>query len=169
MNAVEISLKDTKSKNLVYVEEIKQLKSHNTNMSIESNIIQKRMIDMQNDFNKYKESKEIIENKQKEIDKYKKENDKLSLELMMIKSNESNTVKIDENKSKNIFNSPINEKEQVSKDQHTVTLSIDKYNDLIKSMEDMAYEIKVKTDILDKQKIMILNLQGKTASGIDII
>lgn len=33
----------------------------------------------------------------------------------------------------------------------------------------MAYEIKVKTDILDQQKIMIMNLQGKTSTGIDII
>jgi hypothetical protein len=62
-------------------------------MGTESNILQKRMIDMQQDFNKYKELKEIIDQKQSEINEYKKDNDKLSVELMLIKSNDENFKK----------------------------------------------------------------------------
>lgn len=76
-----------KNLNFNHSEEIKQLKEHNANMSAEGKILQSRMMGMQQDFNKYKSLKDKIDEQAKDIDRRKLENDKLSLELQMIKAN----------------------------------------------------------------------------------
>jgi len=74
-----------KNENSVQKDEIKQLKDHNTNMSAEGKILQNRMMGMQQDFNKYKSLKDKIDSLNKEIETKNVENDRLNLELQMIK------------------------------------------------------------------------------------
>lgn len=92
---------------------------------------------MQNDFNKYKESKVMLDNKQHEIDNLKKENDKLTIELMLIKSNNSNYSDPDHNSSKNQVGNMKNA-DPILNNSNDVYLTKEKYDDLIKTMEDMA-------------------------------
>lgn len=73
-------------------------------MCAEEKILQSRMMGMQQDFNKYKSLKDKIDLLNKEIESKNLENDKLSIELQMIKSHmnsKDNYLVIEQNEMKN--------------------------------------------------------------------